>query len=303
MTHAGALRPRLQDWLEAGRFFEHRGQSLFYRTGGQGPPLLLLHGYPTASWGFHKMWPRLVESFRVIAPDLLGSGFSDKPLAGPYTIDYLADGVAALLAHLEVSAPHVLAHAYGVTTAQELLARHEEGGASPRLRSVCFVNGGLFPEGTRPTPTQKVLLSPVGDWVCRRFPQPYGAFRRKLARNFGANTRPSENEMRELWQVLSYNGGHRIAARVLGYLKERRSRRSRWVGALQTTEVPLQLVNGAADPVSGEEVPRLWRHQVPHGRLVDLDPSIGHYPPLEDPEGTFQALLAFHRALRATEPA
>lgn len=300
MAEVVALRPRLQAWLEAGQSFEYRGQRLFYRAEGQGPPLLLLHGYPTASWGFHKMWPRLTESFHVIAPDLLGSGFSDKPVEGPYTIEHLADGVEALLAHLDVSAPHVLAHAYGVTTGQELLARHEEGSASLRLRSVCFVNGGLFPEGTRPTPTQKVLLSPVGDWVCRRFPQPYGAFRRKLARNFGPNTRPSENEMRELWQVLSYNGGHRVAARVLGYLKERRSRRPRWVGTLQTTAVPLQLVNGAADPVSGEGVPRLWRQQVPHGRLVELDPGIGHYPPLEDPEGTFQALLAFLRALPAT---
>lgn len=301
MIDSKALSPRLQAWLECGYEFHHGGHRLFFRSEGQGPPLLLLHGYPTASWGWHKMWPWLTEAFHVVAPDLLGSGFSDKPLEGPYTIEHLADGVEALLTHLGIRAPHVLAHAYGVTTAQELLARYLEGSGRLRLRSVCFVNGGVLPEGTRPTLTQKLLLTPLGDRICRRFPQPYVAFRRQLARNFGPRTQPSETEMWELWQVLSYKDGHKATARVLGYLKQRRSQRERWVGALEQAELPLQLINGAADPISGKAVPQLWQERICHGRLVELDPAIGQYPPLEAPAATFRALLAFHQAWRQTE--
>jgi pimeloyl-ACP methyl ester carboxylesterase len=41
--------------------------------------LVLIHGFPTASWDFAKIWPALTTRFRAIAPDLLGFGFSSKP--------------------------------------------------------------------------------------------------------------------------------------------------------------------------------------------------------------------------------
>ena len=291
------LSPRLEQWRRRGETLQLGGHRLFYRQAGAGPPLLLLHAYPTASWGFHKMWPALTERFNVIAPDLLGSGFSDKPAADIYRIEALADQVEALLAARSIEQPHVLAHAYGVTTAQELLARHQErgqrGDEGLRLRSACFVNGGLFPEGTRPTPTQKMLLSPLGPLIAHLAPHPYAMFRRKLACNFGPKTQPTEEELRELWQVLRYNNGHRIVPRTLQYLKQRIAMRPRWVGALTEADIPLALINGAADPVSGEHVPQLWREHLPEAPLYQLNPAIGHYPPLEDPEGTLEAFLHF----------
>ena len=61
---------------------------------------------------------------------------------------------------------HVLAHDYGDTVTQELLARYDErqltGGAGPELASVCLLNGGLFPEVHRALLAQRLLLSPLG---------------------------------------------------------------------------------------------------------------------------------------------
>ena len=296
MAAVPQLSERLQAWYRNGSYFSFQGDRWFYREAGDGPPLLLLHGYPTASWGFHKVWPRLTQRFRAIAPDLLGSGFSDKPLGGRYDIASLADGVEALLQARGVRAPHVLAHAYGVTTAQELLARHLAGGGLP-LRSVCFVNGGLFPEGSHPTPLQRLLMTPPGRLIARWGPTPFRTFSRKLARNFGQP--PSKAELRELWQLLRFNGGDRVVPEVLQYLKERYAQRERWVGALAQADIPLRLINGAADPVSGTDIPRLWQQTVPNADLVQLDPGIGHYPPLEDPEGTLAAFLAFVDAIEA----
>lgn len=290
-------------WRARGRYFQIDGRRMFFVEGGEGPVLLLLHAYPCASWGWHRLWPELTERFRVIAPDLPGSGFSDKPAGRHYSIFALADAVEALLADRGVRQMHVIAHAYGVTTAQELLARHDErtraahnattATAHPALSSMCFVNGGLFPEATRPTLTQKLLISPIGRGLVRLAANPYRSFCKKLPRNFGPRTQPTAAELEHHWQVLAYNDGHRVVPDVLQYLKQRFEHRERWVGVLRRTAVPLQLINGAADPVSGTLVPRIWSQLLPHAPLVELDGAIGHYPPLEAPRAVLEACLAF----------
>jgi len=292
---AGLASRRLRAWHEAGREHRFRGHRLYYRTGGAGRALLLLHGYPTASWGWHRMWDALCARYRVITVDLLGSGFSDKPPGGDYTVAGLADQCASLLRALAIAEVDVLAHAYGVTTAQELLARNvqDDDQAGPRLRSASFVNGGLFPEGMHPTPMQRLLIGPLGPWIAAFAPQPYRIFRRKLARNFGPGRAPAEAEMAELWELLRFNDGHRVTPRVLQYLRERVTQRERWVGALEQARIPLQLINGAADPVVGADTPTLWRRHVPQGELAELPDDVGHYPPLEAPDETLQAYAGF----------
>ena len=91
------------------------------------PELLLIHGYPFNSFDWSLIWPTLVERFTVIAPDMIGMGFSDKPVAYGYSVPDHADVHEALLEHLNVDSCHVLAHDLGDSVGQELLARHEFG--------------------------------------------------------------------------------------------------------------------------------------------------------------------------------
>src|SRR5215210_6324867 len=56
--------------------------------GGNGPPLLLLHGYPQTHVMWHKIAPRLAREFTVVAPDLRGYGDSSRPEGGPQHINY-----------------------------------------------------------------------------------------------------------------------------------------------------------------------------------------------------------------------
>ena len=76
----------LDSWRQAGQHLEYRGHSVFYREGGAGEALLCIHGFPSASWDWEPMWPRLTSRFRVIAADMLGFGFSDKPTGHDYSI-------------------------------------------------------------------------------------------------------------------------------------------------------------------------------------------------------------------------
>jgi pimeloyl-ACP methyl ester carboxylesterase len=76
--------------------------------------------------------------------------------------------------------------------------------------------------------------------------------------------------------------------RLFHYMPERRTHRARWVGALQQASIPLRLINGPLDPVSGEHLQVRYRELIEDADVVSLA-GIGHYPQLEDPEGVWRA--------------
>ena len=150
----------LERWKDAGQYFDYLGFNIFYRAEGRGPHLLLIQGYPFNTWDWAPLWDRLTERFTVIAPDMLGMGFSDKPVAYEYTVHDHADMHEALLAHLSVESAHILAHDLGDSVGQEMLARQEfsEQAYGPmRIESITWLNGGLFNESYTPRLLQKVM--------------------------------------------------------------------------------------------------------------------------------------------------
>lgn len=285
---------RLSDWKREGKSFSFEGHRIFYRDEGAGEVVLCLHGFPTSSWDWYRLWPGLTSRFRVIAPDLLGYGFSDKPPRHVYSLLEQATLTERLMASLGVGHVHVLSHDFGVSIGQELLARqleHEQSGRTGLvLRSSCFLNGGLFPEVYQPRVIQRLLASPVGALVARLVTQ--RSFERSFTAIFGEKTRPTKQELEECWEVISYNGGSRLAHRHIRFMEERRLYRERWTGALQRTRVPLRMVNGAADPVSGAHMAARYRELIPQPDIVSLE-GIGHYPMVEAPQAVLEAVLAF----------
>jgi len=293
----------LTRWRDTGSRFTFKGHSIFYQeiagTGAEAP-LLLIHGFPTSSWDWSAIWPALGARFtRVAAPDLLGFGYSDKPARYRYTLLEQADICEALLDRLAIPQAHVLAHDYGVSVAQELLARQLERSAEtpapPRLLSVTLLNGGLFPETHRATFSQRLLRGPLGGLMVRLMNE--RRFARAFSEVFAPETRPGAIEMHDFWTLVSCNGGLSAMRRLIRYIDERRQRRDRWVGALVKTSVPLRLINGPIDPVSGAHMVERYRELVPKPDVVSLE-GIGHYPQVEAPERTLRAFLEFVARLR-----
>ena len=289
---AGIAIP-LRDWRAQGRTFDFNGHAIRYWEAGAGEPLLLIHGFPSASWDWNKLWQPLAERYRVIACDMLGFGDSAKPRNHAYRILEQADLQQALLEHLAVREPvHLLVHDYGNSVGQELLARHLEG--QIQLASLVFLNGGLFPETHRPVLSQKLLLSPLGGFFGRFFDR--GKLAANFAKVFGPRTRPSEEELDAFWSLIACNDGPKVMHRLIHYILDRREHRERWVGAMQRTSVPLRLIDGPVDPISGAHMVERYRQLIPRPDTVMLD-GIGHYPQTEAPEQVLAHYLAFRARL------
>jgi pimeloyl-ACP methyl ester carboxylesterase len=296
MATPSRQRTPLQDWRAGGRFIDWRGHAIFVREGGvpDGEALLLIHGFPTASWDWEAIWPALAARYRVCTLDMLGFGFSAKPKRHAYSLLDQASLFESYLQALGISAYHVLAHDYGDSVAQELLARQREPGERATLRSVAFLNGGLFPETHRPALIQRLLLTPLGPLIARLTTRArLGA---NLKRIFGAHTPPDEAFIDGCWRLITTNDGRAIMHRLIGYIRERRVQRARWVGALIDSPVPLKLIDGAADPISGAHMAARYRELVPHADVTLLD-GIGHYPQVEAPDAVLAAYFEFRNRI------
>ncbi|MEE6481749.1 hypothetical protein FKM82_012954 [Ascaphus truei] len=181
------LSPALFTWRSAGSFFTFREQRIFYRDSwgaiGSSDVVILLHGFPTSSYDWYKIWDGLTQRFhRVIAPDFIGFGFSDKP----------ASIVEALTRHLGLTDQKVnlLSHDYGDTVAQELLHRYEHKRAGHiNIGSLCLSNGGnprAMSDGG--------LTLPI----------------HRISEVFGPYTQPSEAEYWDMWTAVRTNDGNLV---------------------------------------------------------------------------------------------
>jgi pimeloyl-ACP methyl ester carboxylesterase len=280
--------PDAQAWLDSGEFLYFEGHRLFARRGGQGPALLLIHGFPTSSYDWARVWPTLALAFECHAIDMLGFGQSDKPVDFVYSIAASADQWQHLANSRGLSDVVVLAHDYGDTVTQELLARQCEGRLPFRIRAATFLNGGLFPEATFPLLLQRLLLGPAGPLVARL--SNYRSFAASLRR---ICVRPiGDAELRDHWHLLVRANGRRVLPQIIRYIRERRTFRERWVGALQQSDIPLYLIDGLADPISGASIVRRWRELLPQATVMELD-GVGHYPQIEAADHVLAALLNF----------
>lgn len=111
------------------------GGCIHARTGGQGEPLLLLHGWPHTHVLWHELAPRLAEQYRVVVPDLRGYGDS-RCHDGDYTFRAMAADQVGLMGALGHESFHVVAHDRGARATHRLVLDHPGAARSVALLDI-----------------------------------------------------------------------------------------------------------------------------------------------------------------------
>ncbi len=125
---------------------EADGLKVFYREAGASdrPVVLLLHGFPTSSFQFRELIPRLADRYRVIAPDLPGFGFTEVPDGRHYrySFDALGQTMLAFTDKLNLKRYALYVFDYGAPTGFRLAMAHPE-----RVTAIVSQNGNAYEEG------------------------------------------------------------------------------------------------------------------------------------------------------------
>lgn len=237
------------------------GHRVAYRDTGAGEVLLLVHGLGGSSSSWRDLMPKLSKKYRVIAPDLLGYGHSDKPFID-YSPAVFAGLLRDLLDALGIDKVTVVGHSLGGGVAMTFAARHRD-----YCHRLVLVNSGGF--GSEVTVLLRMLSLPGAGFVL-----PLVAAGRALWTGEAATVRkliPNRHDRRVFLSTLRSVVNHRgQAASALDCLRA-------------LADLPTQIIGGEEDAVIPVAHARTAHAALPGSRLHIL-PGVGHDPQLQEPD-------------------
>jgi pimeloyl-ACP methyl ester carboxylesterase len=272
------------------------GHRVFFRTGGSGPVLVLIHGVTGSSEQWGQVIPLLAERFTVIAPDLLGHGESAKP-RGDYSLGAYATGVRDLLIALEQPRATVVGHSLGGGIAMQFAYQFPE--RCERL--VLVSSGGLGREvhlllRAATLPGSELVLSLLASERVR------GAAA-LVGRGLGAlrlQPGPDLSEIATGIGSLAESDSRQAFLHTLRAVIDPGGQRVSATDRLHLAEVmPSLIVWGDRDPIIPLEHGEAANRLMPGSRLEVME-GVGHFPQREDPVRLATLLTDF---MRKTHPA
>ncbi|MDQ3263754.1 MAG: alpha/beta fold hydrolase [Myxococcota bacterium] len=278
-----------------GQFFDRGGLRLHYLDEGVGDPVVMVHGNPTWSLYFRSLVTALRPGYRVIVPDHIGLGLSDKPGDDRYRyrLESRVDDLAALLEHLGIVRNVTLVmHDWGAMIGMGYAHRHPD-----RIARLVVMNGAAFhlPRGMRvPLVMRLARDTPLGPLAVRGF----NAFARVSTR-LGTRRRPLSREVREAYCAPYDSWANRIATvrfvqdvplspgdpsyALVSGIEE---------GLEQFRNTPALFCWAERDFVFPLKVLDHWRSYWPQAEVLRL-PGCGHYVLEDAPEEIGQAIQTF----------
>lgn len=275
-----------RDWGQQ-KTFDYNGIKINYYDAGQGPPLLLLHGFAACAYTWRFIGPPLAAEHRVITMDLKGHGLSDKPRDGRYALNDQAEIVAEFIRRQDLRDLVLIGESMG--GAVSLFTYFRLGEDNPeRIKKLVLIDS---PGYQQKLPwfvwlSQFPGVSALAELVSPRFAA--AIVLRKCYYNvdkitaeqidtyayFGSLPGASEAVMETAKQIVPPD----IEALTEKY---------------RTVKVPVLLIWGEEDQVIPlKEVGRKFARDIPGAKLVVL-PRCGHVPPEEEPLATRQAIENF----------
>ncbi|MDX1670811.1 MAG: alpha/beta hydrolase [Balneolaceae bacterium] len=284
------LPPSVRQWKQEGAVINLADIEVFYIDAGvdrRRPAVMLLHGFPTSSYDWHRILPYL-KNRRIILLDLPGHGLSGKPADYSYSLMEQADIVEMLIQKLDIDTVDLVAHDMGTSIATELIARRMRNLLHFDIHSLILMNGSIHIELASLTISQRIMRSPAAGLFVRIVNQPF--FRWRMSRLMGRQLPDEEYEA--MWYQLRYRDGHLRLPQINRYLEERKRYWHRWVGALKQSHLPVLILWGPEDPVAVPAIAEMLHREIPQSNLKWLE-GLGHYPQLENPELSAETVLNF----------
>jgi pimeloyl-ACP methyl ester carboxylesterase len=274
------------DWGER-QVFNYQGIQINYYQAGQGPPVLLLHGFGACTYTWRHLAPELARDHRIFAIDLKGYGLSDKPGDGKYAVADQADMVAAFIRTLDLHDLVIIGHSMGggVTLMTYFKVRQD---APARIRKLVLIDSAGYPQ--KMPWFIRFARIPVVNSLVTRLLSPRFATYLVLKKCYYDNDKITEEQI----DTYAYYGslpGAREAVMATAQQIEPDDIEA-LIGQYKTISIPVLIIWGAEDEVVPVSVGKNFKRDIPDAELV-IFPKCGHIPPEEEALKTNQLITRF----------
>lgn len=274
-------------WEKLGKYTKVFDRTIFMidyenQSDSKKETLVILHGYPTSSYDYHKVLPQLAKKYRVILHDHLGFGFSEKPLDFSYSLIEQADIALQLWKQLSLKKVVLLAHDYGTSVCTEIIARHNKQQINLQIDKLILSNGSIHIEFSKLRTIQKLLKNKyTGKWVAKL--TNYPIFKKNMRNVYFDKTKVTDEELKEMWLQLEYNNGRNVIHLLTNYINERYYFWHRWVGALKETSINTTIIWAENDPIAIPKIAELLHKEISDNKIFWMK-NCGHFLMLEQPK-------------------
>lgn len=275
------------------------GHRIFYREAGDAAKstIVLLHGFPASSHSYRELIPMLSRDYHVIAPDYLGSGFSDRPDPDidPYTFDRLADHVEGLLKELKIDTYTLYMQDFGSPVGFRLMERNPNA-----IDAIIVQNANAYLEGLTPERREffrKAHADKSPEEVASLFERmgPDGIVNKQYLRDVPPAHRDimSPDSWTHDLAFLRTEKDKKIQVQLYQDYQNNIDRYPVWQALMRQRQFPALIVWGKNDPAFIAPGAEAYLRDLPKAELHLID--AGHFAVEERPREVAAFILAFMR--------
>ncbi|HTG31344.1 MAG TPA: alpha/beta hydrolase [Thermoanaerobaculia bacterium] len=267
--------------LPADRFVRVGEQLVHVEQAGVGEPVLLLHGFGASTYSWRKVMPALAASHRVVAIDLNGFGYTQRPASrASYTREAQAKLVLGTMDALGIDRAHIFGHSYGGGITLYLASRHPE-----RFRTMVLVDSSA-PTYSDDRRSRAAAFRPLSALFVRTVALRPSSIRKGLLRSFHDDSLVTPELVRAYLDRLTVEG---VSFAFYGLTAPAPPGEP---VELEKIDVPALVIWGAHDTLIAPEAGRRASARMPHSEFV-LFANSGHIPMEEEPETFLETVLPF----------
>ncbi len=264
------------------KFADLDGLRIHYLEKGEGTPLVLIHGYTSSTYTWKDQFAELAKQYRVIAVDLKGFGFSDKP-DGDYSRRAQGEVVARLLDKLNIERAWLVGNSMGGETALNVAADHPE----KVLGLVLIDSAGVKVQGRTSLAPWYLQLPVVGRLLTALALTSDRLVRAGLEKSFYDDSKITDERVSAYYQPLRTLGGQLSATRARAQFELFPVE-----DKIPLIKAPTLIIWGAEDELIPLEAGRKLNELITGSKLVVFD-KCGHVPQEEMPERVLNEITGF----------
>ena len=283
----------LEDPAHVGTFLSVGSVKTFYRSRGDGEPILLLHGFPSSSYDWRRFLQPLSKYGRVIAPDLYGFGYSEAPSKASYTLDGYEIFLRDFLSAMGIDRFTLVGHDWGGVIALRYAIENPDS-----VSKLVIMDASLYPdwvEHQRTSPDYSIIRRMEKNSLVKTMAQNLIS-KKTVKRAIAPRTdKLVTDEDLEHYKFFFKRGINAIRLYSKDHLRWIEENAPRLNARLNELRIPTMIIWGREDPYFPAKTPERLHSEIPGSTLHVLE-SVGHWPSEERPEQIIELISSFLQA-------